>query len=273
MKKLEGKVALVTGGGGGIGKGIVNVFAREGAKLAITGADKVDSAFNQYKTKEIKGYIAAKKVVEELKEQNVQAIAIEADVTKWVDVKNMVGSTVETYGRLDILVNNAGVITAQAVEDMSEEEWDNIMNTNIKSVFLGCKAVISQMRKQGYGRIINIASGAGKVGYPDLAHYCASKFAVVGFTNSLAKALAKEGITVNAICPGIVPTQMWTCLSQAHAKPGESEEESYKRSVEKLIPQGVDQTPEDMGEAALFLALSGHMTGQAISICGGNVSA
>jgi meso-butanediol dehydrogenase/(S,S)-butanediol dehydrogenase/diacetyl reductase len=181
----------------------------------------------------------------------------------------MVESIVETYGQLDILVNNAGAITSQAVEDMSEAEWDNIMNTNIKSVFLGCKAVIPQMKQQGYGRIINIASIAGKIGAPSLAHYCASKFAVVGFTNSLAKALAKEGITVNAICPGIVPTQMWSCLTEAYAEPGESKGETYKRNVELLIPQGVDQTPEDMGEAALFLALSGHITGQAINVCGG----
>ena len=269
MKKLEGKVALVTGGGGGIGRGIVNVFAREGARIAINGVDKVDSAFNQYRTKEIKGYVAANKVVEELKKQNVQATAIEADVTKWADVRKMIASVVETYGRLDILVNNAGVATAQAVEDMSEEEWDNIMDTNAKGVFLGCKAVIPQMRKQGTGRIINIASIGGKSGTPLVAHYCASKFAVLGFTNSLAKELARERITVNAICPGIVVTQMWTSLVKAFARPGEPEEESYKRRIAERIPQGVDQTPEDMGEAALFLALAEHITGQAISVCGG----
>jgi len=269
MKKLEGKVVLVTGGGSGIGKGIVDIFAREGASLAVVGAEKVESACNQYGTKELGGYSAAKEVAEALEKHGVQAIAIEADVTKWDDVKKMIDKTVETFGRIDILVNNAGVITAQTVEDMSEEEWDNIMDSNTKSVFLGCKAVIPQMKEQGGGKIINVASVAGKRGAPKLAHYSASKFAVVGFTNSLAKELAREGITVNAICPGIIATQMWKLLRKTWAEPQESEEESYERNVDRRIPQGIDQTPEDMGEAALFLALSDHVSGQAINVDGG----
>lgn len=267
--KLKGKVALVTGGGRGIGEGVVKVLAREGASIAIAEADRVDWACNQYETKDIGGYQAALRLVEQLRQQGTPAIAIEADVTKAADVKRMVELTVDRFGRIDILVNVAGVITVNTTENLSEEEWDSIMDTNAKGVFLCCKAVLGQMKKQGSGRIINFASIAGKNGFPTLPHYCASKFAVVGFTNSLAKEVARDNITVNAVCPGIVPTQMWVMLRRAWANAGESEEESYARQVSQIIPQGTDQTAEDMGKAVLYLALADHVTGQAINVDGG----
>lgn len=267
--KLKGKVALVTGGGRGIGKGVVEVLAREGASIAIAEADHVDSACNQYETKEISGYKASLSIVHQLEEAGTAAIAIEADVTKASEVQKMVEKTVERFGRIDILVNVAGVITVNTTEKLSEEEWDSIMDTNAKGVFLCCKAVLGQMKRQGGGKIINFASIAGKDGFARLPHYCASKFAVVGFTNALAKEVARDGITVNAVCPGIVPTQMWVVLRRAWANPGESEEESYARNVSQIIPQGVDQTAHDMGEAVLYFALADHVTGQAINVDGG----
>ncbi|MDF2569678.1 MAG: fabG 1, partial [Sporomusa sp.] len=118
-------------------------------------------------------------------------------------------------------------------------------------------------------RIINFSSIAGKTGYPGLAHYCASKFAVIGFTNALAKELVKDNITVNAVAPGIVATEMWVNLRKAWAQPGEKEEESYKRCVTSMIPQGVDQTPEDMAQAVLFFIDNAHVTGQTLNIDGG----
>lgn len=166
----------------------------------------------------------------------------------------MVDKTLEWFGRIDILVNVAGVITVNPTEDLLEEEWDSIMATNAKGVFLCCKAVLSQ---------------AGKDGFARLPHYCASKFAVVGFTNALAKEVARNRITVNAVCPGIVPTQMWVVLRRVWANPGESEEESYARNVSQIIPQGVDQTAHDMGEAVLYFVLADHVTGQAINVDGG----
>jgi meso-butanediol dehydrogenase/(S,S)-butanediol dehydrogenase/diacetyl reductase len=132
------------------------------------------------------------------------------------------------------------------------------------------RAAIIQMRTQGGGgRIINVASIAGKFGVATLTHYCASKFAVVGFTNALAKEVAREGITVNCICPGVVGTQMWTHLTEAQLEPGETPDQAFSRIVEGFIPQGVPQTAEDMAALALYLVEAPHVTGQAINVDGG----
>jgi len=168
------------------------------------------------------------------------------------------------------VVNAAGVITVRPIAEMSEEEWDNVMDVNAKGTFLVNKAAIIQMRVQGGGgRIINISSISGKFGVATLTHYCASKFAVVGFTNALAKEVAREGITVNCICPGIVGTQMWTLLNKAFGKPGETPEETYARVVEHYVPQGEPQSEEDMADMALYLACAPHVTGQAFNVDGG----
>ena len=144
------------------------------------------------------------------------------------------------------------------------------MDVNVKGTFLVNKAAVIQLRAQGTGgQIVNIASVAGKFGTATLSHYCASKFAVVGFTNALAKEVAREGITVNCICPGIVGTQMWTMLNDAFAEPGETPEQAYARAVERFIPQGIPQTEEDMAGLALYLVNAPHVTGQAINLDGG----
>jgi meso-butanediol dehydrogenase/(S,S)-butanediol dehydrogenase/diacetyl reductase len=182
----------------------------------------------------------------------------------------MVAETVRRFGRLDVPVNCAGLITARPIAEMSEKEWDAILDVNLKGTFLTNQAAVVQMRKQGGGgRIINLASVAGKVGTGTLTHYCASKFGVIGFTNALAKEVAREGITVNAICPGIVGTQMWTLLNAAFAAPGETPAETYARAIERYVPQGVEQTAEDMADMAVFLASAPHVTGQAINVDGG----
>jgi meso-butanediol dehydrogenase/(S,S)-butanediol dehydrogenase/diacetyl reductase len=214
----------------------------------------------------------AQQVAEEVKALGRRAIAIKADVTRWDQVQEMVKQTVDQLGKLDIAVNNAGVISIKPVEELTEDDWDFVNDVNAKGVFLCCKAEIAPMKRQNWGRIINVASIAGKLGFPDLAHYSASKFAVVGFTNSLAKELAKTGITVNAICPGIIGTAMWygpTGLAEKWKQPGETMEASWKRHQETLIPQGVGQTPEDMGDLAVYFAMADHVTGQAINVDGG----
>ena len=269
MADVAGKVALVTGGGTGIGRGIARGFAGAGIKLALAGLEHASSADNQYGSTHIGGYTTARAVAEEIGDG---AIAIEADVTDAYAVRAMIARTVERFGRLDVAVSAAGVISVSPIAEMSESEWDNIMDVNAKGTFLLNQAAVAQMRAQGDGgRIINISSVAGKNGYPDLTHYCASKFAVVGLTNALAKEVAREDITVNCICPGVVGTQMWILLREAGLEPGETPEQAYSRIVEGLVPQGVPQTEEDMAELALYLVGAPHVTGQAINLDGGMI--
>jgi len=250
---LQGKAAYVTGGGRGIGRGIALALARAGADIAVADLD-IDGA---------------EAVAAEARALGRRAVALRVDVTRSADVEAMVRSTVDAFGRLDIAVNCAGVVSVSPLEALAEAEWDRVLGVNAKGVFLCCKAALPALRRSGGGRIINVASIAGKRGSPNLAHYCASKFAVVGLTSALAKEVARDGITVNAICPGIVRTYMWDLLSEARRQGEETAEEAWQRSVLGLIPQGRPQTPEDMGALAVYLATAENLTGQAISLDGG----
>jgi meso-butanediol dehydrogenase/(S,S)-butanediol dehydrogenase/diacetyl reductase len=187
-------------------------------------------------------------------------------------VQAMIATVERDFGKLDIAVNNAGIVSLGSVAELTVQQWDDLMTINLRGVFLCCQAELALMRKGGSGRNINTSSIAGKIGFPDLAHYTASKFGVIGFTNAFAKEVAREGITVNALCPGIVGTGMWrgdTGLSGRWAQDGESEEQSWERHQSALLPQGEAQTPEDMGQLAVFLASAPHVTGQAMAVDGG----
>jgi meso-butanediol dehydrogenase / (S,S)-butanediol dehydrogenase / diacetyl reductase len=254
--RLQGKVGYVTGGGRGIGRGIALTLARAGAHVLV--AD-IDAA-------------AARAVAEEVSGLGVESHALALDVTRLDDAKRLRYTLEERFGRLDIAVNSAGVISVQRVEDMSESEWDRVMNINAKGTFLCCQAAIPLLRRAGTGTIVNIASVSGKDGYPGLAHYSASKYAVIGFTNSLAKELAREEITVNAICPGVVRTAMWDLLSQKWRNEGETAEESWLRQVLAFVPQGRPQTAQDIGDLVLYLTSARNLTGQAINLDGGLTS-
>ncbi len=270
MTTLEGKVALITGGGRGIGRGIAIALAKAGADVAITDVDHISSAEQQYGTSEVGGLAAAQKTLEEINAVGRRAIAMHADVIRKKDTQHMVAETVRQLGGLNILVCNAGVISLSKVEEMSEEIWDLTLDVNVKGVFLSCQAAIPVLKTQGNeGCIINIASVAGKNGDARLAHYCASKFAVVGFTNSLAKELASDDIRVNAICPGILRTQMWEYLANGFRQESETKEQSWQRFIRKVIPLGRPQTPEDIGQLAVYLATAKNVTGQAINVDGG----
>jgi len=267
MSQLSGKVALVTGGGRGIGRGICLALARAGADVALSDVNQLASAGQQYETTSISGFDAAQKVAEEVRACGRRSLAIDADVTKKEQVARMIESARSALGTIDMLVCNAGVVSAAPVEALAEDTFDVTMAVNVKGVFLCCQAAIPLLRQRG-GCIINIASVAGKNGSPWLAHYCASKFAVVGFTNSLAKELARDNIRVNAICPGILRTQMWEYLAEKF-RGGDDKEAAWQRLVKTLIPLGRAQTPDDIGALAVYLASAENVTGQAINVDGG----
>jgi len=267
--KLANKVALVTGGARGIGRGIALALAAEGVDIAIAEVDRVPSAAQQYEAAAVSGYQAARHTIQEIEALGRRAVAIEADVTQWPHTQRMVSETVARLGRLDVLVCNAGVVHIAMVEQMPEEEFDLTMAVNVKGVFLSCKAAIPILKQQPGACIINIASVAGKNGAPGMAHYCASKFAVVGFSNSLAKEMARFNVRVNAICPGILRTQMWEYLAETLKQKGESKEDAWQRYTRTLIPLGRPQTPDDIGALAVYLATAENVTGQAINVDGG----
>jgi meso-butanediol dehydrogenase/(S,S)-butanediol dehydrogenase/diacetyl reductase len=253
---LEGRIALVTGGGRGIGAGIAKSLARAGADVIIADYDPA----------------LGEEGAQAVRDLGRRTAAILVDVRKPESVSSMIDSVIGEFGRLDIAVNNAGVVSLGGVEELTVPQWDDVLDINLRGVFLCCQAEIAVMRKAKYGRIINTASIAGKVGFPNLSHYSASKFGVIGFTNAVAKEVAAEGITVNALCPGIVGTGMWrgdSGLSKLWAQDGETEEQSWNRHQATLLPQGVAQTPEDMGQMVVYLASASHVTGQALAVDGG----
>lgn len=269
MSQLDGKVALVTGGARGIGRGIALALANAGADVAVSDIETMTSTAQQYGATAVGGFTQAQKTAEEIIALGRRSLAIQADVTQKSDTLRMVEETTGALGGLDIMVCNAGVVNMAKVEEMSEDAWDLTFAVNTKGVFLSCQAAIPALKNRGGGLIINIASIAGKSGFGGLAHYCASKFAVVGFTNSLAKELAQANIRVNAICPGILRTQMWEYLAESLKQPDESKEDSWQRWVKNVIPQGRPQTPDDIGQLAVYLALAENVTGQAINVDGG----
>jgi meso-butanediol dehydrogenase / (S,S)-butanediol dehydrogenase / diacetyl reductase len=254
--QLNDMTALVTGGGRGIGQGIALALAEAGADVAIADLD----------------IAIARETASKVESLGRKSLALKVDVADVDSVNQLVDEVAAAFGHLDIAVNNAGIISIKSVSELSAVDWDRIMAVNAKGVFLCTQAELRVMRPRRFGRIINVASIAGKVGFPDLSHYSASKFAVIGFTNAVAKEVATEGVTVNALCPGIVGTGMWRGdegLSGRWRQEGESEEASWERHQKTLLPQGVAQTPEDMGQLAVYLASAAHVTGQAIAVDGG----
>ena len=251
--QLENKVAIVTGGNRGIGVGIVRA-------LADAGADIVIAARNAEQCEQ---------VAAEVRAGGRQALAVATDVTQADQVQVLIDRTVAEFGGFDILVNNSGVLSISNVEELSEADFDQVLAVNVKGVFLCSKAAIPHLKQRGAGRIINVSSVAGKCGFPGTAHYCASKYAVNGFTNALAKELALDNITVNAICPGIVWTYMWEQLADHHAGPDESREASWLRAQKRMIPQERAQTIEDMGALAVYFATQPNVTGQCWNVDGG----
>lgn len=244
---LENKVALVTGASRGIGKAIALELAKNGASVAVN-----------YAGSEAK----ANEVVDEIKTNGGNAFAIKADVSNTEDVQNMIKEVISQFGQLDILVNNAGITRDNLLMRMKDSEWDDVINTNLKGVFLCTKGVTRQMMKQRSGRIINITSVVGVSGNAGQANYVAAKAGVIGLTKTTAKELASRNITVNAVAPGFITTDMTDELS-----------EEMKAEMLKQIPLAKLGEPSDIANIVTFLASekSKYITGQTMHVNGGMV--
>jgi len=245
--RLADKVAVVTGGSRGIGRGIALRLASEGARVVVN--YRANSA-------------AAGEVVGLIQEQGGEAVAVQADVSQMSQARNLIRTAVDTCGRLDVLVNNAGTTRDMLIMLMKEEDWDLVINTNLKSAFNCCKAAARIMIKQRYGRIVNITSVSGLAGQAGQTNYSASKAGLIGFTKALAKELGPRNITVNAVAPGFVYTDLTADLPQ-----------ELKDKALQVTPLNRFGTPEDMAHAVAFLASdeASFITGQILSVDGGLV--
>jgi NAD(P)-dependent dehydrogenase (short-subunit alcohol dehydrogenase family) len=250
VTRLKGRVTLVTGGGTGIGRAIALGFAREGAKVAVLGRRKE----------------ALERVVSEVRRGQGEATAIVCDVTRSGSVCSAVEEVDKAFGRLDVLVNNAGMLSVTTVENISEEDWDRVIETNLKGPFLVSRAVLPAFRRAGGGAIVNIGSILGLLAMKNRAAYCASKGGLLQLTKAMALDHAHENIRVNCICPAIVETELVKDLF-------DSSEAGQKAKNARIatLPLGRFGKPEDVAELAVFLASdeSAWITGTAIPVDGG----
>ncbi|GAW91073.1 3-oxoacyl-[acyl-carrier-protein] reductase [Calderihabitans maritimus] len=242
---LDNRVAIVTGASRGIGRATALALASAGASVVV----------NYFGSEE-----AAREVVSCIEAKGGRALALQADVANGEAVAKLVESTLDHFGRVDILVNNAGITRDNLLLRMKEDDWDKVINTNLKGVYNCTKAVLKPMMKQKEGRIINIASVVGISGNAGQANYAAAKAGIIGFTKSVAKEVASRGILVNAVAPGFIITDMTDSLS-----------EKAKAELQEKIPLGRLGKPEDVAQVVLFLAspAAGYITGQVINVDGG----
>jgi 3-oxoacyl-[acyl-carrier protein] reductase len=239
MDDLSGKVALVTGASRGIGRAIALALAQAGADLGINFLSRAEEA---------------ETAADEVRRYGRRAIIVQADVSVASDVQRLIRRAEEELGAIDVLVNNAGIANPLRIEDITEDDWDRTIAVNLKSCFLATQAALPGMRARQWGRIINVSSVAAQVGGVVGPHYAASKAGMIGLTRSYAQRLAKEGVTVNAIAPALVETEM--VASNPNARPDR-------------IPVGRYGLPVEAAQVAVMLALNGYITGQTINVNGG----
>jgi 3-oxoacyl-[acyl-carrier protein] reductase len=245
MKLLQGKVALITGASRGIGRGIAEKFAEQGANVAFTYVSSDDKA---------------RALESELAKHGIKAKGYKSDAANFAAAEQLINDIVAEFGTVDIVINNAGITRDTLLMRMTEEQWDEVMNTNLKSVFNITKAVQKPMLKQRYGSIVNLSSVVGVKGNAGQANYAASKAGIIGFTKSVALELGSRNIRCNAIAPGFIETEMTGAL-----------DEKVVAEWRNSIPLKRGGSPEDVANLALFLAsdMSAYITGQTINVCGG----
>lgn len=239
---FEGQIALVTGSARGIGRAIAQAFAKEGAVAVVADVDLEQ----------------AKEASAEIARTGAKSMAVKLDVSKSGEVIKAFEDIIKEFGRLDILVNNAGITRDSLLLRMKEEDWDSVMEVNLKGAFLCSKEAVKLMTKQRYGRIVNIASIVAFTGNPGQANYSASKAGIVGITKTVAKEYASRGITSNAVAPGFITTAMTDAIP-----------ENIKEEMKKTIPMGRFGTIDDVADAVVFLASQPYITGQVIHVNGG----
>jgi 3-oxoacyl-[acyl-carrier protein] reductase len=242
--RFQDRVAVVTGGGKGIGRAVADRLVCGGAKVVLSGRDAS----------------ALETACAEIRAEGGEALPVVGDVANPAYADQLCARTLEAFGRADILVNNAGITRDNLVMRMSEEEWDEVMDTNLKGTFLCIKAFSRPMMKQRYGRIVNVSSVVGLLGNPGQANYVASKAGVIGLTKAVAKELASRHITVNAVAPGFIETSMTAGLN-----------EKVREALQAQIPLGRLGSPEDVAHAVAFLCSeeAGYVTGQVLLVDGG----
>ncbi len=242
--ELKDKVALITGGAQGIGRAVALLLADHGADIAV-------SDVNLQKAEE---------TAEEIRALGRKSMAVKANVADSEDVERMVQTLLSGFGRIDILVNNAGIAKDKLILRMTDEDWDAVLNVNLKGTFLCTRAVVRHMSKQRSGKIVNIASVVGEMGNAGQANYAASKAGVIGLTKTIAREFAQRGINVNAVAPGYIETPMTDAIP-----------EKAKEELKRMIPMERLGRPEDVARAVLFLVsdASGYITGQVLNVNGG----
>jgi NAD(P)-dependent dehydrogenase (short-subunit alcohol dehydrogenase family) len=262
--RLAGKVAMVTGGGSGIGRAIVLAMAREGADILIPDIQLAN----------------AEAVVREVQALGRTAVAQQVDVTQEAQIQTVIRDGIQTCGRIDILVNNAGVNPGLGLPftRQVEADWDKAFDVNVKSVFFTCKAIAPHFMERRAGKIVNIASIAGPLSSTTNPSYSVSKMGIITFTKIVAKELAPYNVNVNAICPGLLYTDMWKRIGEVirETNPAYADltpRQMFEKRVKEWIPMKREQTPEDIGHAAVFLASeeARNITGQALMVDGGVV--